>query len=108
ARKLYRHASARAEAAARPDLAADVMFEALDALGPEEQALRIAVLDSLTAAGAVVEVAVLAHELAQDFDGPPRAALLTRAADARLELPGEMTLSLELYTQALCTAPQHP
>ncbi len=106
--KLFRNAAVRSELSARPDLAADLLLEAIDTLGSGDAAINRALLNDLTTNGDVVEVAVMAAELSQTAQGATRAEYLVRAADARLELPGEPTLAVELYTQALCADPSNP
>jgi hypothetical protein len=105
--RLWREAAVRAEVCARPDLAADVLLEA-NARAPAPDAAQIAaLLDALAAAGATVELAVIAAEFAERSNGPERAACLLRAVEARLELPGDPALALELCTQALSADPDN-
>ncbi len=108
ARRLFRNAAVRAEFAARPDLAADVLLEAIDLLGSENLAAGRSLLNSFAACGDGVEVAVLGAELAESISGSGSAEFYARAADARLEMPGDSSYALELYTRALCADPEQP
>jgi hypothetical protein len=107
AQRLWREAAVRAEVCARPDLASDVLLEANARSPAADAAQRSALLDALAAAGATVELAVIAGELAERASGPERAACLLRAVEARLELPGDPALALELCTQALAAEPDN-
>ncbi len=105
ARRLFRNAAVRAELSARPDLAAHVLLEAIDLVGSENLSASRSLLNSLAACGDVVEVAVLGAELAETAKDKARAELYARAADARLEMPGDSSYAIELYTKALCADP---
>ncbi len=106
ARRLYTNAAMRSEMVARPDVAADVLLEAIDRDHSELATLREPLLTNLSAAGSVVELAVIATELADHCTGIERALWLKAAAEARLELPGSPLDALELYTQAFVAEPR--
>lgn len=106
ARRLWLHADVRAEVAARPDLAADLLLEAL-AHAPDETAYHAPLFEALNSAGQTLELAVLATELSLRFSGETRSALLLRAAEARLELPGDPSLALELCVACLAEDPHN-
>jgi len=106
ARRLFTNASVRAEMVARPDLAADVLLEAVDRDPSDLSVLRDPLLANLSAAGNVVELAVIATDLADRAVGLERAIWLRRAGEARLELPGSPFDALELFTQALIAEPR--
>ncbi len=108
ARKLYTNGAMRAEMVARPDVAADVLLEAIDRDPSELALLREPLLTNLSAAGSVVELAVIATEMADRCSGLERALWLKTAAEARLELPGSPLDALELYTQAFVAEPRAP
>jgi tetratricopeptide (TPR) repeat protein len=105
-RRLYVNAALRAELAARPDLGADAFLEAFD-VGAGARGQHEALLNDLGAIGATVEIAVLGVELASHALGEERSKLLTRAADARLEMPGEPHEAVELFTRALIADPRN-
>ncbi len=106
ARRLFTNGAMRAEMVARPDLAADVLLEAVDRDPSDLSVLRDPLLANLSAAGNVVELAVIATDLADRAVGLERSIWLRRAAEARLELPGSPFDALELCTQALIAEPR--
>jgi hypothetical protein len=105
-RRLWLHAAVRAEVAARPDLAADLLLEAIRRT-PGETAYFEPMFDALATAGMTVELSVLASELSARLSGEERSLCLLRAAEARLELPGDPALALELCIEALITDPSN-
>ncbi len=105
-RRLWLHAAVRAEVAARPDVAADLLIEA-SRRTPNETVYFDPLFDALSAAGMTVELSVLCAELSTRLTGELRSACLLRAAEARLELPGDSSLSLELCIEALICEPSN-
>jgi hypothetical protein len=103
--KLIMHAAVRAELAARPDLASDLLLEALDRQPPDPAQLHEPLANDLAAAGAALELAWLSQEIAEHYKGAERGVWLLRAGEARLELPGDQLQAIELLTQALVADP---
>lgn len=102
--RLWLDAARRANAAARPDMTAQLLLEALD-----EDPTRTSVYEPLVLAlettGSAVDVALVAREIAEACEHDQRAAWLLRAAEARLELPGDPQEAFELFAEALCADP---
>jgi tetratricopeptide (TPR) repeat protein len=105
AQRLWREAGVRAEVCARPDLAADVLLEATLHCAPGDTSHVTSLLDALSASGATVELSVIGAEFSERARGVERAVCLLRAVEARLELPGDPALALELCIEALAADP---
>jgi Tfp pilus assembly protein PilF len=105
--KLWLHAAVRAELAARPDLASDLLLEALDREPPEATRLHEPLANDLAAASAAIELAWMCTELSEHYRGAEKSRWLLRAGEARAELPGEATIAVELLTQALMADPSN-
>ncbi|AKF07629.1 hypothetical protein [Sandaracinus amylolyticus] len=103
-RRLRLEAAERAEMDERPLLAAEMLLRALDD-EPELEVLYEPLDVDLEAAGALVERAVVLEELATVCPPEARLSWLTRAADARLEIPGDGSWELELRIRCLEVEP---
>ncbi|HBQ11309.1 MAG TPA: hypothetical protein DEF51_09085, partial [Myxococcales bacterium] len=104
-RALLLAAAEQAEMSDRPALAASFLTRAFDA-EPHLEVLYEPLDADLAAAGATLERAVLLEEMAAAASEESRATWLTRAAEARLELPGDGMWEAELRARALELDPE--
>ncbi len=104
-RSLLLAAAEQAELANRPDIAAGLLTRAFDA-EPHVDLLYEPLDADLGGAHAPVERAIMLEEIAAIAQPEVQAAWLSRAARARLELPGDGAWETELRTRALELAPE--
>lgn len=102
-RSLLLAAAEQAEVAERPDVAAELLTRAFDA-EPHVDILYEPLDADLMQAP--LERALLLEEIAGAAPAESQAGWLVRAADARLEVPGDGTWETELRTRALTLEPE--
>ena len=100
--RLRLSAIAFAELAMQRESAIELLLEAVDS----GSALSEPLLTHLHAAGAWLELAIVAEQIALHEKGSARAALLAEAAEARRQLPDGAAQAIELLTEALCLDPE--
>lgn len=100
--RLRLSAVAFAELANRPQSAAELLLEAVDA----GSALADPLVAQLQSAAAWVELAVIAEQLAHKARASERVTLLLHAAEARAKLPRGEDSALQLLTEALTEDPE--
>ena len=104
-RTLLLTAAERAELEERPLLAADLLLRELDT-EPDLDVVYEPLDADLASAGAMIERAVVLEEIAAGSMPESRGHWLTRAAQARLELPGDGAWEAELRVRCLEQEPE--
>jgi tetratricopeptide (TPR) repeat protein len=100
-------AATHAEQAARADLSAVALLDAIACTGGDHEAFWGQLLRTLAAAGAVIELAMLATWASLEGESSVRAERLAIAGEAQHLLPSDGALAAELCMRALELAPGH-
>lgn len=104
---LWLAAAERAETVGLPALAADSLLLAFDD-EPFLEGIYEPLLSDLEASGAALDRALVLEEIAHGAMPEDRGGWLRRAAEARLDLPGDRTWAIELAVRALAEDPSSP